>query len=138
MDEYLITIPGKPVGKARPRFKRFGGTYDPQSDINKSIKIIIASQWLFPVIEGPISVGMRFYMPIPKSTSKKNRIKMISGEMRHVKKPDLDNMVKGLDNMTGIVFKDDNQIYQIYAEKRYSENPRTEINIIWNSETILI
>ena len=71
-------------------------------------------------------------MPIPKSASKRNKEKMLSGELKHVKKPDIDNTTKMcLDCMNGIVYLDDKQIYKVTAEKQYGEKSRTEIVVRW-------
>ncbi len=57
---------------------------------------------------------------------------MISNEIKHTLTPDADNLVKMcLDCMNGVVYVDDRQIYEIYAEKLYGEEPRTEIVIKW-------
>lgn len=68
-------------------------------------------------------------MPIPKGISNKKR-----GEWHelkpHVKRPDLDNLVKTVcDALNGIAFEDDSALVQIVASKIYSENPRTEITL---------
>ena len=58
-------------------------------------------------------------------------------EVLHTKKPDIDNLIKYvLDSLSGHngFFLDDNQIYTIYAEKLYSDKPRTEIMIIEEDE----
>ena len=55
----------------------------------------------------------------------------------HTKKPDIDNLIKYvLDSLSGQngFFLDDNQVYTIYAEKLYSDKPRTEIVIIEEDE----
>lgn len=47
-------------------------------------------------------------------------------------KPDLDNYVKAVyDSISdsGVVWKDDGQVVSSVAEKRYSRNPRIEIEI---------
>ena len=119
---YTFTIQGKPITKLRPRFRRFGGTYDVQSDLKKAVKLQMAGCWNHPLIAGPLSLDIRFFMPIPKSTSKKNRAKMISGEIPHTKTPDLDNILKwAADCMTGIVYQDDRQIIEIHATKQYTD-----------------
>jgi len=44
--------------------------------------------------------------------------------------PDIDNYEKFiLDCMNGIVFVDDRQVVSIRSDKRYTLNPRTEVNI---------
>ena len=50
----------------------------------------------------------------------------------HCVKPDIDNLIKFvMDSLSGIngFFLDDNQIVSIYAEKIYSDDPKTEILI---------
>lgn len=79
-------------------------------------------------ITGPIEVNVLFLMPIPKSWSKKKKVEAI--EQYHTKRPDTDNLIKGLfDSLNNIVWKDDNQVCKIFARKIYSENPGIEIEI---------
>lgn len=60
----------------------------------------------------PISMQVSFFLAPPKSM--KNAPKF------HVKKPDLDNLVKAvLDAGNGVLFKDDNLICGINASKHY-------------------
>lgn len=67
-----------------------------------------------------------FYMPIPKSLSKKKSEKLECSW--HDKKPDLDNLVKMiLDRSSGILFQDDNNIAKITATKKYSKFPKIEL-----------
>lgn len=61
-------------------------------------------------------------MPIPKSTTKKIRALMENGEQRHIKKPDLDNIVKAFtDALNGIAYADDSLITGINAQKKYGD-----------------
>ena len=67
-------------------------------------------------------------MPIPKSASKKKQGAMKSGEIRHTKKPDLDNCIKFVkDCLNGIAWKDDSQVVRIVAYKHYHADPVTWI-----------
>jgi len=73
-----------------------------------------------------LSVSCAFYLPIPKSTSKKRTVLM--EDMWHDKKPDLDNLIKMiLDRCTGILFEDDNNVSKIIGVKKYSQNPRIKL-----------
>lgn len=87
----------------------------------------VNEQWPYQVpIEKGITISLRciFYMPIPKSTSKKKRLAMVY----HTNKPDIDNLCKFLmDCFNGIVWADDAQVAELAAGKLYSEDPRTEI-----------
>ena len=63
--------------------------------------------------EGAVVVHLEFYLPRPISLPKKVQ--------HHVKKPDLDKVVRAVnDSLTGIMFKDDSQIISIIATKEYA------------------
>lgn len=69
-------------------------------------------------------------MPIPKSMSKKDRLEANKGFLKHIKKPDVDNLIKlYLDVISGIAIKDDNAVSIGTAIKLYSITPRVEIMI---------
>jgi len=80
---------------------------------------------------GALSVRTCVYLPIPGSWSKKKTAAALSGEVRPVSsRQDLDNYIKfALDCMNGKFFVDDHQVVTLYAEKRYSDVPRWEIQI---------
>lgn len=80
------------------------------------------------LITGPIAVNVLFHMPIPKNLSKKKKDESIG--KYHIKRPDTDNLIKGVfDALNNLVWKDDNQVCKIAAKKIYSESPRIEIEI---------
>lgn len=128
-----LTIPGNPIAKKRPRFARVGKfvrTYDPQETEEGRFLFEIQKQWSRPPIDGPLKVRCSFEMPIPKGSSKKKTQAMIEEQIRHTKKPDVDNLIKfSCDCLNGVVFKDDSQIILLVGEKFYSEIPKTLIMI---------
>jgi len=129
MDKKII-INQVPIPQARPRVTRWG-TYDIHQDKKNWIRIQIQDQFN-EKLECPIEVEMNFYLKIPKGTSKKKKASMINGEIKHIKKPDVDNLIILLLNcMSDIVIKDDNQVYKIIATKQYDEHPRSEIIVKW-------
>jgi len=132
MNEKTIVINEPPKGQPRARVTRWV-TYDPAKESKTFIKWMIKEQWQdTPIITGPVEVFFEFFMPIPKSTSKKKRSLMLCGVIRHTKKPDRDNMEKKvLDCMSGIVFADDALSWNGGSRKQYSEHPRTKIIIKW-------
>jgi len=76
-----------------------------------------------------LSLFYEFNMPIPPSWSKIRRLNAIG--KNHVNTPDLDNLIKFMnDTFNGILWKDDRQIAEIFATKRYSENVSTKIIIV--------
>lgn len=126
-----ITLPGEPISKDRPRFSRFG-TYDPQKPQKQAAKFQVIDQLKkyprLPFPAGiPIEIDMTFYYSIP--TGMENIHSW--GLLDHTKKPDYDNNEKWiLDVLSGIVYEDDRQVCKAQAKKEYSENPRTEIEIM--------
>ncbi|WP_155286078.1 RusA family crossover junction endodeoxyribonuclease [Lacticaseibacillus zhaodongensis] len=126
-----ITIPGEPIGQARPRVTRWG-TYDPPK--SKAYKNLVKRYALHDYsgepLTKPVFVGMRIYRPIQKSGSKKLHAQKESGAIRPAVKPDIDNVFKAVtDAMTGIVWVDDNQIVETRISKFYSTDPRVEVEI---------
>ena len=134
-----FTVPGKPVPKGRPRFARAGGfvkTYTPEKTRfyeklvhdYAAIEVVRSKPIEFPLL-CPLRVVLTAYMTIPASWSKKKRHDAINGVLLPTSKPDFDNLLKTLDGLNGLVWKDDAQIVDGRAIKQYSENPRMEVHI---------
>ena len=75
----------------------------------------------------PVRVRLRFALPRPKSLSRR------ASCQPHTKRPDVDKLARAaLDALTGVVFKDDSQVYALHASKRYAredEPPHVTISI---------
>ena len=79
----------------------------------------------------PISVSLWFGLPIPKSASKAKADAMFKGDIKHTKRPDLDNLTKAvLDGLNGVAWADDSQIMHINARKYYTTVPNIWVHII--------
>jgi len=129
-----FTVYGIPVPKARPRFRRIGKfvstytapktkTYEDQ--VRDAARLAMGST---EPLETPVSVYFYLSVPVPASYSKKRTQACLSGEEKPIKKPDLTNVAKSLeDGMNGIVYKDDSQIVNLHMTKVYSNEPRVEI-----------
>lgn len=137
MNDIFILVEGVPVAKGRPRVTTRGGfarAYTPaktrayESLVAEEGKEAMKELCLDP-LETALHVQVNCYMPIPKSTSKKIRVKMLDGDIRHTKKPDVDNLAKCFDGLNGIAWLDDSQIVRLTATKQYSDYPRVEIFI---------
>jgi Holliday junction resolvase RusA-like endonuclease len=124
-----ITIPLVPKPQARSRFSTRGGfakAYKSKEQRTEEEFIMFYLKEHVPA--QPIQTGVKLkvicYMPIPKSTSKKKRALMEIGQVPHIKKPDLDNLLKNImDCMTKMQFwKDDRQVFDIHIVKRYEDN----------------
>lgn len=129
MTKIFLTIPGKPIAKTRPRFRKDGRTYDNQKKEKEHYRFIIQQRMsqarILSPLKGAISVEAIFYTPIPKSWPQKRR-KEVFGTP-NTRKPDCDNYLKFLlDSMNNLVFIDDAQVTRIQIFKFYSVDPRTE------------
>lgn len=61
-------------------------------------------------------------VPVPMSTSKIKRAKMLLDDIRPMKKPDADNIYKSIaDSINKIAYQDDKQIVEGEFSKRYNE-----------------
>ncbi len=66
-----------------------------------------------PCTDGPVVVRLTFNMPRPKSLPKKVSY--------HTKKPDIDKLARAvLDGITGILIRDDSQVWSLSATKTYA------------------
>ena len=128
----LITVPGKPIAKKRPRFYRRGnfvGTYSDQTTEEGRFQSLAASQ-VDRLLDGPVGLKCIFYMPVPKNTSKKKMDLIKKGFVPHIKRPDISNLLKFIEDcLNGIAWKDDSQISKLTAYKIYGLEPKTEIYI---------
>ncbi len=120
-----INIPGKPIGKARPKFSRQGNfvkTYTPEKTVNYEnwVKMCWMQSGQEKMQGNIIAVIVARFM-IPQSFSKKKRNEL--NEKPCPKKPDCDNIAKSiLDALNGIAYDDDAQIVDLSVSKVYSAN----------------
>ena len=131
-----IEIPGAPVAKGRPKLTTRGGqarAYTPAKTQRYEDLIRLRAGELMgddPLLEGPLFVIVEAYVAIPKALSTKPRRALIeAGELRPTTRPDLDNYIKCLDSLNGIVWHDDAQIVYLVGHKFYSEKPRLVITV---------
>ena len=134
----VFEIPGNPIAKKRPRFARRGEytiTYNPQETEEGrmlwEIKTQLPIGWL--PINAPIKISTIFYLKRPKShfgSGKNAGVLKKNAPTYPVCKPDIDNLQKMVyDCLNKVVWSDDSYIFESYARKEYSCNPRTEIVI---------
>lgn len=133
-----LTFTGNPVPLGRPRAAirgRFPSIYNDPKSVAEKKRIAQDAYVLLRAagdkpIEGPISADIKFYFEIPKISTKKKKVDMAVGIIKHTKKPDIDNCIKLLlDALNGLCYKDDSQIIKITAEKHYANNPGTIIEL---------
>lgn len=128
-------IEGDPVGKGRPKFSSRGGfarAYTPKKtiDYEKKVKKCYLDQ-IGTKFDCALRVEITAFYPIPKSTSKKNRVKMLRDEIRCTKKPDIDNIAKIiLDALNGVAYEDDKQVISLEVNKMYGEVPKVAVSLL--------
>jgi Holliday junction resolvase RusA-like endonuclease len=84
-------------------------------------------------LHGPVLLGVRAFLPIPPSKSKKWQAAALAGEIRPIVKPDLDNCIKHLkDVCKGVFWDDDKQVIEYLpgVGKYYGAPARWEIEIV--------
>ena len=125
-----IFLPGEPIGKGRPRFA-MGRTYTPPATVAyeyalKTEAALAMRQAGLEPFEGPVAVKVVAYFSIPKSWTKTRR----ASAHLHTTKPDLDNVLKMLDALNGVVWLDDAQVCEAKISKRYTtDEPGLQITV---------
>ena len=136
----IFEVPGKPTGKARART-----FYNPKLGRVQSItpKDTVSYENLVKMCysasedrmewfdKEPLEMYITAFFEIPKSTSKKNREKMLEGKLHPTKKPDADNIAKIVcDALNDVAYHDDTQIVKLIVDKKYTESaPYVRIGI---------
>lgn len=151
MTTLTFSLSGEPRGKGRPRATVRGAhasvytdakTRKYEASVTKAARNVMAGR---PPLEGPLSVSLRFRMPIPKSAPKRDRIAMAAGEIAHTSRPDADNLAKAiLDGIAEdaaakrkgderenarVMFRNDSQIVRLFVTKIYAEQPGVDVRV---------
>lgn len=137
MTTLKFIVPGQPTGKGRPRFSRISGrAYTPKKTALYENLFLTAFTESYPdwiPTDKPVLLTMHAYYAVPKSFSRKKHEmavnESITPRVVPTKKPDLDNIIKCIDGLNGIAWKDDSQVVNIVATKEYAEMPRLEVII---------
>lgn len=127
-----FTIPGVPIPKARPRVPRKGHAFTPKKTkdyeaLVKDVYNLTVGKYLG---DSAIVATIDLYFPIPESYSKSKKRRIAEGEIKHTKRPDVDNCAKAiLDALNEVAYKDDAQIVESRITKHYAVdgNVRAEV-----------
>lgn len=131
-----FVIPGKPVGKQRPKFRRLGAfvqTYTPEKTVSWESLVAMCAMAargdLMPT-DKPCSVRLEVEVIPPLSWSNRKRDAAMVGLHWPAKKPDLDNIIKAVgDALNGVVWVDDAQMVRVEAWKRYGSMDQTRVMV---------
>ena len=118
-------VDGEPKAKQRPRVVQTDHgsvAYTPRQTKNYEdwVKCCYINQVGRIKLQAPIRATITGVFPIPKSTPKYKRVKMLAG----------DNLAKAiLDSLNKIAYDDDSGISMLVVDKIYGEMPRVEITL---------
>jgi len=118
MTSFLLKFPIEPVPASRPRVTKWGVYYGKRyTKFRKEAESVAPEVYSGQPLSGTLEISVWFYCKRPKSTK------------RAEPRGDVDNYLKTLDVLNGIVWKDDDQIKRITAVKRWEDEhgPRIEL-----------
>jgi Holliday junction resolvase RusA-like endonuclease len=131
MNVLTARVFGLPVAQPRARARAFavGGQtriqmYDPPQakDWKRTVQAQVLSFKPSAPAEGPLAMRLVFHLPRPQSLPKR--------EQWPTKRPDLDNLTKGVkDALRGVIYRDDSLIVRFAAAKVYGTAPGVVIVI---------
>jgi len=112
-----------PVPAARPRVSRWSTYYPKKYTQFKKDMEALTSELNQTPCENLVCVSLEFLIKIPKSWSKKKRLASENTYCNN--NADIDNYIKAiLDSLNGVFFIDDKQVVEVFAIKKYSNEPR--------------
>lgn len=126
MNSFTFRVDGKIKAKDRPRFNRYTGkayTTKQSRDFENLIKdSYLSVDGTYFGDDTYLRLEAELYFSVPKSYTKKRRLKCISNIERPAKKPDSDNCLKAIaDSLNEIAYKDDIQLLETEVKKYYTD-----------------
>lgn len=132
MRSYLFEVAGNPFAKQRARTLRTGRSYTPKETVmyENLVKTSFVSKYPDHIpTDKPCALCVLAVYPIPKSWSKKDKIKASEGILAPTKH-DVDNVLKIIsDGLNGVAWSDDKQVFAAYVKKKYGERPC--VTVLW-------
>ncbi|WP_337952360.1 RusA family crossover junction endodeoxyribonuclease [Mitsuokella jalaludinii] len=133
---YDLVIPGEAVPQGRPRFGH-GRTYDPPKSrkykeyVRRLARKNMPSDALGRPLTCPVRLTCVIYRAVPKSWSRRKRADAIADKIRPTTRPDVSNVIKGIeDALNGVWYADDSQIVEYgVIGKWYAEEPRVYVRL---------
>lgn len=132
----VVDLAGPPRGKGRPRAtvtkRGFAQVYTDDKTRKYEAQLRYAAQQEMagrqPTMQ-PVRVVVEARFPIAPSWSLRKRNAAILGHVLPCTTPDVDNLLKCLDSLNGVVFADDRQIVEAVVRKIYSATPGLTVEI---------
>jgi Holliday junction resolvase RusA-like endonuclease len=133
MGPIVIELAGEPRGKGRPRFVRATGhAFTPAATRSYESALRLAGQQVMNganPLDGPLAVEVLAWMTVPASWSKRKRDAALNGAVKPTGRPDVDNLLKVLDSLNTVVWRDDRQIVWCSVAKMYASRPCLQIKV---------
>lgn len=130
MKSYLFEIPGEPFGKQRARTLKTGRSYTPEQTVNYENLVKTCFTQKYPcesITEDFLIIDIIAVYPVPQSWTKKKQIASLENR-NFPKRHDWDNIGKIIcDGLQGVLYQNDNQIFEGYVHKRFGARPRTVV-----------
>lgn len=119
--EIIISIPLAPVPWQRVKRGKYGQAYVPPKTraFELALATLVQRATTVRKLAGPLSLVLKFYLAKPKKP--KFHLPAV--------RPDIDNFIKTIDALNGILWTDDAQICKLYSEKLYGNPPRIELEL---------
>lgn len=126
-----FTLPLDPVPQGRPRVVRRGrhyGVKDPEASrrFKRELALLAGPHRLDPLPQGPLLLIVTFHCKAPQRSK--------DGPIFKGTRPDVDNLAKAvMDALQGILWRDDAQVAQLLATKRWARQGSIEVSL-WGLE----
>lgn len=133
-EEIKIIFKGLPIGEPRHRVNFYQRNFFNPKHLQKNSLTTEAKEKYKGKLEEKkvFEIIFEFYFSQPKSWSKKKK----SLELYPNKKPDLDNLCKFyMDVLTGVIWKDDAQVWKLSAEKKWSDIGHERVEVVIKNPT---
>jgi Holliday junction resolvase RusA-like endonuclease len=130
---FKFTVPGKPIGKARPRFTNAGRTFTPKETVlaEQAIRIGWQDAGATRLPDGPVCLEILLGVSRPRGHYKRDGTLTAEGQRTpfpYRQKPDLDNAVKLImDALNGVAYTDDVQVVDVLVRRLWASEPYTEV-----------
>lgn len=138
-DTITFTLWGTPTSKGRPRF--YNGRAVTDAKTRAAEQSILAAylheHGSLQPHDGPVDATLVFTFTPATSWPKWKTSRAQKGDWSHVKKPDLDNLIKAvLDGLNGRAWADDCQIRNVSATKQYGSVASTRVVLTLHPEEL--
>lgn len=138
--DVTVNLPGEPKGKGRPRSRivtkrdghQFVGVYTDAETRSYEGMLRFAGQRAMQersLFARAIKVRIIATFSVPRSWSNKRTREALGGLVRPTGRPDLDNLMKTIDALNGVVWEDDSIIVEATIAKQYGEFPSLQVEV---------